>query len=178
MPVLDLTIPVATLGELKAHLRLEDEHEDALLAGWLRAATEAVETELGLLLLERPVVETLPLMHGAARLSRRPVRLIERVEEQRQGDWHSLAAEDFRLDSGGGQSATLYIAAAGSSAGTVRVRYRAGMALSKNDVSELVRNAVIRLAAFWHGNRDAAEAPAIPSSVRQMLAPLRAKRLR
>lgn len=178
MSVGQSSIPVATLGELKAHLRLEDEREDALLAGWLRSATEAVETELGLLLLERDIVETLAVAQGEVRLSSRPVRSVEAVDMAVGGEWRALAPDAFRLTAGGRRAVGLFLDVPGGNPSEIRVRYRAGVASNRNEVSELVREAVIRLAAFWHGNRDAAEAPGVPSTVRQMLAPFRARRLR
>lgn len=171
-------VPVATLGELKAHLRLEDEREDALLSGWLRSATEAVETELGVLFLERGVVETMVVSGGEARLSKPPVRLVEAVEFADVAGWQELVPETFRLQDGDGPAARLLLEVPGGNPAAIRVRYRAGGASSRNEISELVREAVIRLAAFWHGNRDAAETSGLPPSVRQMLAPLRTRRLR
>ena len=59
----------------------------------------------------------------------------------------------------------------------VRARYRAGIGAGPGDVPQALRQAVVRLAAHAHAWRDSVEAPAMPLSVRQLLAGYRVRRL-
>ncbi len=170
--------PVVTLAELKAHLRIEDEGEDALLAGWLRAATEIVEQELGQLLIRREVTEQLLCGDRGIRLSLLPVVRIESVEVQdSEGVWQLLEAGAIRADITADGSAWLVPEQIGSGQ-LFRVRYQAGIALVANDLPEFLRQAVIRIAAHWHAFRDSAEARHLPQAVRQMLGMMRLPRFR
>lgn len=84
--------PAVSIDVLKAHLRLENDAEDALLAGWLRAATEVVENETGMLLLERAVVETVAVGNGSVRVTCRLLRTVEAVDVQGDdGAWLPVA---------------------------------------------------------------------------------------
>lgn len=178
MRMVEQAEPAAVTGELKAHLRLEDALEDALLAGWLRTATEVVETELGALLLERGVTDEAVVRCGAVPLALGPVRLVDGVDvRDAAGAWQPLAAAAFSLMAPVDGAARVNFAGLAEGA-VVRVRYRAGLATARNGLPETVRQAVVRLAAHWYANRDGADAAAMPPALRQMLAPLRRRRLR
>lgn len=173
MLVVEKTSAVASLAELKAHLRVEDSAEDALLAGWLRSATEAVEQALGQLLIVRGVEELGVVRCGAARLTLGPVQELLGVEvRDGAGGWGALAGHAFRR-------APARVVGAGLVEGDeVRLRYRAGLGADWNAVPEMLRQAVVRLAAHFHAHRDSGEVPAMPPAVRQLLAPARVRRLR
>lgn len=175
MPMVERAPPAAALAELKAHLRLEDGAEDALLAGWLRAATEAVEAELGQLLIVRGVEEVCLLRFGAVRPTLGPMRVLEAVElPDGLGGWRALDAGLFALKA----AEPARVVLAGSAEGSeVRLRYRAGLGTGWNDLPELLRLAVVRLAAHFHANRDSGDAAGMPPAVRQLLGPQRVRRL-
>ncbi|MCG2839762.1 phage head-tail connector protein [Sandaracinobacter sp. RS1-74] len=162
--------PAAALAELKAYLRIEDSLEDALLAGWLRAATETAEVELGQFLLEREVVEEGRVCGGLLRLTHGPVRLVLELREMGTG---VLPVGRYALDG----AARLRVSAVADGV-LLAARYRAGMADGWNRLPEMLRQAVVRLAAHFHGHRDSPEAPAMPLAVRQLLRAQRARRLR
>ena len=178
MLVEDRAPPAVALAELKAHLRLEDSAEDALLIGWLRVATEAVEAEVGQYLLARDVVDVTSMRCGAARPGRAPVQALDGAEVRDEaGAWQPLAVERLQLKQSRGEPVRVLVPgiAEGSE---VRLRYRAGIGESWNGIPERLRQAVVRLAAHFYANRDSADAVAVPPAVRQLLAPLRPRRLR
>lgn len=178
MRIVDKVVPVATLAELKAHLRIEDEREDAIMAGWLRAATELVEQNVGQLLVERQVVEELTSDPRGGRLSVVPVKRIENVAQMdSEGSWQEIEAGSYGVELLADASAR-FIVSAGVDSGNIRVRYRAGIAEHPNELPELLRQAVIRIAAHWHAHRDSATVKLLPDSVREMLAAMRMPRFR
>lgn len=173
MLVVEKPSAMVSLAELKAHLRVEDGGEDALLAGWLRAATEAVEQELGQLLIMREVEELGWVRCGAARLTLGPVQGLLAVEA-RDGAGGWVALDGHALKRGPAR-----VVGAGLVEGDeLRLRYRAGLGADWNAVPDMLRQAVVRLAAHFHAHRDSSEAPAMPPAVRQLLAPARVRRLR
>lgn len=173
----ETVVPVVTLAELKAHLRIEDEREDAILAGWLRAATEVIERELGQLLIGRGVTEEIPMAGAGIRLAAQPVIRIDTVAVAAGDDWVALEPDGYAVAVAADGSVRLSVAGA-VAATRVRVSYRAGAAASSNELPEFVRQSAIRIAAYWYANRDSADALAIPASVRRMLATVSAPRLR
>ena len=166
--------PAVSIDVLKAHLRLENDAEDALLAGWLRAATEVVENETGMLLLERAVVETVAVGNGSVRVTCRLLRTVEAVDVQGDdGAWLPVA-DGWTVDPCEGVVRLPDVTAGAA----VRLYYRAGLATTANGLPERFSIAVVRLAAHWHAHRDAEEALAVPPAVRLLLAPDRPRRLR
>jgi len=165
---------VAALDELKAFLRVETAIEDALLQGFLRAATAAAEAFLGEALVRRECEDLLDPQAGPLRLAARPVRevlLVERLGGERPGpvepgDWSVCTDRRGRsrleLDPAGGR---------------VRAVYSAGLADDWNGVPEPVRLAVLRAAAHAFANRDDPDGGAFPPAFGDLLAQVRKPRL-
>lgn len=169
--------PAAAVAELKAFLRIEGDEEDALLAAFLRAATEAVEASLGRVLIARAVVERRRVRAGAVALGVEPVLALEGV---------SLPGADGELGMLEPGRALLELSAHGrgrvglsgiADGVEVEASYRAGMAEDWNGLPELLRLAVLRAAAHVHRVRDAPDDPGLPVAVARMLAPWRARRM-
>lgn len=172
--------PAATpveLGEIKAYLRVEGAHEDALIAGLARAATALCEAFTGLALLERPVVERLAADGQWRRLARAPVVAVDGVDLMgADGAATPLAAEAWAVEHGEGGEVRVRVA--GQPAGTrAQVRYRAGMAADWNAVPEPLRQGITRLVAHLHAHRDAADGGAPPAAVAALWRPWRRMRL-
>lgn len=169
--------PLVALAELKTFLRLEDDREDALLAGLLRAATETVEAMLGQLLFERDVEERGAVKKGRLKLLAEPVRaVLEVVRLDAQGEAEPVAAEKWWLKPGRHGGGCVEVA--GLAEGTeIIVRYRAGTAANWNWVPDVLRLSVVRVAAHFHARRDSVDDPGIPPAVRRMLAPWRSRRV-
>lgn len=174
MAAIEKAPPAAMLEELKAYLRLEDGREDALLAGLLRAATEAVEAMLGQLLLEREAEELSVVKDGALTVRAEPAKGL--VSALVAGEAAPLGPEQFRwAPTASGRGRALV---SGLVDGTeVSVRYWAGLAVDWNGIPEVLRLAVIRIAAHFHSHRDAADGPGMPAGIERMLAPWKARRL-
>lgn len=166
--------PVAAIAELKAYLRIESGDEEPLLVAVLRAATETVEAMLGVLLVEREVVEQGPVCAGRFALSAEPVRGLESVV--RAGETEPLPEDAAALEllRGGAGRVTLALPE-----GTrVEVRYRAGMATDWAWLPEALRLAVLRAAAHFHAHRDGADDAGLPAAVSRMLSPWKRRRVR
>src|SRR3546814_6727120 len=79
----ELTPPpvlAVSLEEVKAYLRIEYAHEDALLASLVRSATGLCEAFTGQALILRDVAETMVASTDWRRLSLTPVRAVDAVE--------------------------------------------------------------------------------------------------
>jgi uncharacterized phiE125 gp8 family phage protein len=178
MVATDRAPPAAALEELKAFLRIETSLEDALLTGFLRAATEAVEAMLGLILFERGVTERGLLSEGGMRLAVGPMRSLVSVETVGTDGTLSAAPDDAaRLLIGTHGEGRIDAPQLPEEAG-VQVRYRAGWATDWNGVPEVLRLCVIRTAAHFHAHRDSPDGAGVPPAVLRMLGPWRTRRIR
>jgi uncharacterized phiE125 gp8 family phage protein len=179
-------LPVA-VAELKQHLRVTSDDEDAALEGFLRAATEAVEG-LGLALVTATFEERLggfPTCgrFPALRTARTPLIAVESI-----GYWDSAGtqrtldpAEYEVLPGLHGRvhyMAQLYWPFTYLRPLPVTVRYTAGHGTAA-DVPEAAKLAVKMLAAHYHEHREAVAEPAVgaglsevPMAVRDLLATL------
>ena len=78
-----ITPPIAepvSLAEAKVHLRVDSDEEDALIEGYIRAATRYVEKGLDISLMERTWKMTLDAFTRAIELPRGPVQSVTSVE--------------------------------------------------------------------------------------------------
>lgn len=169
---------VAPIEELKAFLRIEDSGEDALLAGLLRAATEAVEAWLGWQLMAREVSERSCVKDSMIRLTATPVQSVSRVSLLHiEGTEEILPAGNWALDVSRFGAAT--VALTGVQEGQkVLAYYLAGLADDWNGLPEPVRLGVLRAAAHFHAHRDGAADAGLPPAVARLVSPWRVKRLR
>lgn len=172
-----------TLSELKAHLRVTDAHEDALITGVLVAAVRAIEARGGLALmpqvwrltLDAPPAETLllPLTPAAS------IDAVTVVD----GDGAAQAVSPGLYEAAPGAPGRLRPAGPwplpGPAVDGVRIDFTAGYADAAS-VPEPLKLAVKTLAAFFFETREAAgEARiyAVPKSVDALIAPYREVRL-
>jgi uncharacterized phiE125 gp8 family phage protein len=164
-------VPAVLLEELKAWLRLEEPEEDALLAWLVRAATEAVEAELGRWLVARVATERRLVRDGSVRLRHGPVT----------GPVTAALADGGTLltvtlvTGAQGQGTALFDGVADGAA--VDLSYVAGMGVDWTGMPETARLAVVRTAAHFFQHRDAIEDGGLPAAAMRLLAPLRVRRL-
>lgn len=155
--VLPIAGDVISLATAKAHQRIEGDEEDALLAGFLRAAVRAVETATGKRL--RPTIERQVLSGFCGRglrLFKGPVSEILSVEyDDADGVAQELAS--FRLVEG---SRALLLPAFGEAfplaaegPGTVRVAYVAGY--DPTELPDELVQAALLLFGHFNANREA-----------------------
>lgn len=122
-----------TLDEAKAHLRLDGDEEDALLASLIATSRSHVEAALGLALITqtwRWQADAVPA-RGRIELMTRPVARIERVAIA-GGD---VAPADYALDAARGRL-EFHQAAATAGQGAVEVVFVAGFGDAAGDVPE------------------------------------------
>lgn len=172
--LVDTLAPVApvALGEVKAFLRLSGDEDDALLAGFVRTATELCEAFTGQWLVARAATQTLGTGAGWRRLGARPVRLIAGVD----ADGGPLAGWAYEVDIDAAGDGWVRIINAGPST-TVSVRYTAGLGSDWNASPEALRQGIVRLVAHLHAHRDAPDALGPPAAVAALWRPFRRIRL-
>lgn len=169
-------LPVA-LAELKADARIATSEEDALLAGFARAATDLCERFTGMLLISRAVSETIPAGAAWTRLAAAPVRSIESVAAlASDGTETLLPADAYAIDVDAAGEGWVRLTATRRET-RLRVGYVAGLAADGNGVPEALRQGIVRLAAHYHARRDGAAPGAPPAAVTALWRPWRRLRL-
>jgi len=169
-------LPVS-LAELKADARIATSEEDALLAGFARAATDLCERFTGTVLIAREVKEIVPAGGAWTRLGAAPVRSIDAVAALAPGGEEvALAVGHYAVDiDAAGEGWVRLLAARGEK--RLKVAYTAGLATDPNGVPEALRRGIARLALHFHARRDAADPEAPPAAVTALWRPWRRLRL-
>ena len=169
-----LALPVVTLSEAQAYVRIETGEEEAIVAGLIRTASALCEAFIGQAVIARNFSEDVPANDAWQRLSTMPVRAITSVEAvDPSGTLTSVPAGCYAVDidtSGDG-----WVRMAYASASRVRVSGTAGMAADQNGVPEPIRQGVMRLVAHLFTARDGAGDP--PAAVTALWRPYRRMRL-
>ena len=164
-----------TLGEAKAHLRVEHRDEDAWLADCIAAARVHCEHAAGVKLIEqtwRQYAEgrCVRLLVGPVR------RVVDVTVYDRDGDPRTLSPLDYTLD-----DETLTIRGGIDLANGVEIDVEAGLAGNAVDVPSSLRHAVLLLVAHWYEFRGALapqDQPAsLPPGFEVLVAPYRRVRL-
>lgn len=184
--VIEIGGEAVSLAAAKQAQRIESTEEDAVLAGFLRAAVRKVETATSKNLtqqIETQVLNGFPATRGseAIRLWKGPVSDIVSVKYD-DGDGVEQTLSSFRLVEG--KNAKLLPAygeswpVTGPGAGSVRIQYVAGFDPADRDLFEL-RQAAILLFGHFNANREAvvagasAAAAELPLGVAALLEPYR-----
>ncbi len=172
-----VALTVDAVDAAKTYLRLESDDEDSSIAALIAAALVHAEGYLGQLLIERDVVERMPVSSSWQRLGATPVRSVTSVTGiPAEGASFALAPNTYKLDINRHQDGWVRFTAPGS-AGRADVTYRAGMVPGWPDLPEAISMAVLRIAAHLHAHRDAAEDAGPPTAVASLLRPWRRMRL-
>lgn len=165
------TVPPASLPvslpEFKAHARVTESDEDAVMTSQLRAAVQACEEYTGLGLITQTWVQTWPAFPATGqpslRLGRRPVQAVLGVQYLDEGlATQTLATSVYRVNGIGWDiaPATIGLAVGGAwptvygSGDAVTVTYRVGFGDSHTSVPELIRHAIYMTAASFFGFRE------------------------
>jgi len=144
-----------SVADAKAHLRIDHDSEDELIAGLIRAAREEVEQTTGIAMLEqgwRLAVDAVP-ESGVLLLRRRPVREVASVTLYgSEGEASLVDPGDYQLDT---LSRPARLHFAGRPAGLramngVEVDFTAGFGEAATDVPDLLKRAVLTLVAHWY----------------------------
>jgi uncharacterized phiE125 gp8 family phage protein len=183
-----ITPPAAvsiSLHEVRAQCRVEDGSEDALLAGYVRSATDYVEQHSGLRLITQTWnwhIDGFPwAWDGYIRLPLGPIQSITSITYlDTQGVQQTLAPTvySFRGD-------RIMLAPNATwpvsyrSLDVITVTFVCGFGGDHNTVPESLRQAISMLAAYWFAQREAAQVDPdarvfdVPFSVREIIEPYR-----
>ena len=169
-------LPIVTLSEAQAFLRIETGEEEALLAGLVRTASALCEAFINQIVIVRDFQLDLPASGAWERVPLTPLRSIAAVDGVDQsGNAAPLGASAYTIDidsSGDG-----WVRAMQPDGVTrVRVAGTAGMADDENGVPEPIRQGVLRLVGHLFTNRDG-DGGEPPAAVTALWRPYRRLRL-
>lgn len=177
---------VLTLGEVKAHLRLDADAEDGLLVQLMATAREHLERETGLCLL----AQTLRLYldrwpkSGVIQILRGPVQAIEAVTVyDAEGVAQAVTLDNHLLD-GLTRPARLWAqlpVQPGQAINGIEVDFRAGFGESGADVPDALKRAMLMHVALMYSHRGALaldqQPGGVPEGYERLVSPYRMRRL-
>ena len=143
-----------TLADLKAHLRLDGDGEDDLIAGLIRAAREDFEATTGTVLVEqswRLTLDRWPASHMVL-LRRCPVREVVSVTTYGQDGAAAILDPAACLLDAHAQPARLLFSqtpAIGAAMNGIEIDFTAGYGEAATDVPDLLKRAVLMLVSHW-----------------------------
>lgn len=164
--------PVA-LGEAKAHLRIEHNDEDGVIAGLVKAAREFVEERVGRQLMTATwdiTLDEFPCSRRPIKLPRWPTQSVASITyRDTAGDLQTWDSANYRVDTsreparvapayGVSYPITIHELAA------VTIRAVAGYT-SAAAVPQSAKQAILLLVAHWHENREAGNAGVVNPEV-------------
>ena len=175
-----------TLADLKAHLRLESDGEDDLIAGLIGAAREDFEATTGTVLVEqswRLTLDRWPASHMVL-LRRCPVREVVSVTTYGQDGAAAILDPAACLLDAHAQPARLLFSqtpATGAAMNGIEIDFTAGYGETGADVPDLAKRAVTLLAAHWFEFRAAfgpeSQPVSYPRGYRTIIAPFMQRRI-
>jgi uncharacterized phiE125 gp8 family phage protein len=150
-----------TLAEAKAHLRITDDAEDALILNYIRAAREWVENYTGHILVRRTFTEYRSAFVRYFELMRRPIVTVASVGyPDTNGDPQSILTADLVVTT---RNPVRVYPAINSwwpslqTNGEITITYTAGYA--EGEVPQELAQAILVLTGHFHVNRSAAADP-------------------
>lgn len=172
-----VAIAPLALAEVKMHLNITRNADDAMLTGYLRTAAALCEQFIGRSLLQRPHREALAVAREWQTLGAQPVVAITGVTGvTADGSRLALASDAYAITitpQGTGQVRVLRP----GSASHIDVHYIAGIAAHWGELPEPLRQGIVRLAAHVHLARDGDGEAAPPTAVSALWRPWRVVRL-
>ncbi len=189
MTIAELTPPAVepiTLAEVKAHLRLDANDEDALLAGLVRAARIHLESETGLCLIARSLrlyLDDWP-EGRVIQIARGPVQAVETVTVyDALGAPVEIDVSGYVLD-GAARPARLVLPArraAERAVNGIEIDFTAGFGESGAEVPDTLKRALLLHVAAMYELRGVlsldAQPGAVPQGYDRLVAPYRIRRL-
>ncbi len=183
MTIIELTLPAVeplTLGEIRAHLKLDTEDEDALLSALAIVAREHLERETGLVLAARDFrfcLDDWPA-DGIVKIPRGPVRAISLVTVyDGEGEPQVVDLAGHLLD-GVARPARLWLPAPpepGRAMNGIEIEFSAGFGESGADVPETLRRAMLLHVAAMFATRGVvgpeAQPAVVPPGYDRLIAP-------
>jgi uncharacterized phiE125 gp8 family phage protein len=171
-----LALPIVSMSEAQAYLRIETGEEEALLAGLIRSASALCEAFVDQVVIARDFELELPASGGWERLTVTPVRSITEVDGvDSTGVAAALASGSYAIDIDSAGDGWVRVNQADGCL-RVRVAGSAGMADDQNGVPEPLRQGVLRLVAHLFTARDG-DGGEPPAAVTALWRPYRRMRI-
>ncbi len=173
-----------TVAEAKAHLRLDGNAEDLLIASLILTSRLHIEAAMGLALITQSwqlILDRWPSWPEVP-MPLRPIQSITSVNVlAADGAAETMAASGYILDQHGWPPRLIRTGvswpAPGRVAGGIEIAFTAGYGAEASDVPAPIRQALLMLVAHWYEHRDPIEIGStvitIPSGVSELLAPYR-----
>jgi len=169
-------LPIVSLSEAQAYLRIETGEEEALVAGLIRSASGLCEAFINQVVIARVFQCDVPASGVWERLPVTPVRSISEVDAVgSSGTATPLASDAYAIDIDSTGDGWVRILQANSLT-RVRVTGSAGIADDENGVPEAIRQGVLRLVAHLFAERDGSGGEP-PAAVTALWRPYRRLRL-
>lgn len=169
-------LPIVTISEAQAFLRIEIGEEEALLAGLIRSASGLCEAFINQVVIARGFELRIAATGQWERLAVTPVRSISEVDGlDASGTASSLTSDAFAIDIDSTGDGWVRIIRP-NALERVQVTGTAGMADGENDVPEAIRQGVLRLVAHLFTDRDG-DGGEPPAAVTALWRPYRRLRL-
>jgi len=177
-----------TLDDVKAHLRLDGEDEDALLGSLITTSRSHIEVALGMALNTqkwRWQADCWP-KSGIVELITRPLQSVERIAvRDNSGADTVIAASDYVVDTSGQQGRIARRSgrwpAPGAKLAGIEIDFWAGYGSDASDVPEAIRQALKLLVAHWYEVRNpvliGSLATHVPDTVSELLRPYKVHRI-
>jgi len=157
MPSPIFPLPVS-IAELRIWLRLDVRaEEDSLLENLIATAADQCERYIGQRLMMGPCVDNVPADGQWHQLEYRPVHLINGVDLfDANNSARPLPAAHYEVNIT--KEAVGEVRAQVQAGNVVSVRYYAGLANGVSDVPPVLRQGILRLAAYHYATRDSSDA--------------------
>lgn len=177
-----------TLPEAKAHLRIDSDDEDALIASLAVTSRLHIEASLGLAMITqswRLLLDRWP-SGDAVELPLRPLLAVDAVRVRTSGEaTATLAPTTYLVDIASRPPRVVFNGAArpdpGIAANGIEIDFTAGFGDAGADVPAPLKHAILMLTAHWYEHRDPVEigssAARIPEAVSDLIQPFRKIRL-
>jgi uncharacterized phiE125 gp8 family phage protein len=167
-----------SVAELKSHLKVDGSAEDALIAGYILAARQAVESRFGVAIIQqgwRLALDAAP--KGVLILPLAPVIAIDSVGVKRAGVIEALSPDAYEAEAGAtGRLRLKGCAVTGGRLGGIVIAFTAGWPDVASVPGEL-KYAIRTLAAHYYENRENGPDPRGAAAIAALLAPYRQVRL-
>lgn len=171
-----MALPIVTMSEAQAYVRIETGEEEAVLAGLIRTASALCEAFINQVVISRDFALDLPASGSWERLPVTPVRSIGEVDSVADdGSVVPLASAAYAIDIDSSGDGWVRVVQS-NGAKRVRASGAAGIADSENGVPEPIRQGVLRLVAHLFTARDG-DGGEPPAAVTALWRPYRRLRL-
>ena len=171
-----MALPIVTMSEAQAYVRIETGEEEAVLAGLIRTASALCEAFINQVVIARDFELDVPASGAWERLPLTPIRAIDEVDTiGDDGAVTPLASGAYAVDIDSSGDGWLRMIAA-TAAKRLRASGSAGMADDENGVPEPIRQGVLRLVSHLFTARDS-DGGEPPAAVTALWRPYRRLRL-